>query len=148
MKTQKTIKTLVKSSLIFLLLGGMSLNFAHAQEDIRSGFNPERIIEDSVFSDTKTFSGPEGIQKFLENKKSVLANTTPEFIALLREPDVKEVKDTVEDPHSNLDKKRTAAELIWDASQSSGLNPQVLLVKFNKEQSFDYWTAKFLTRTT
>jgi uncharacterized ParB-like nuclease family protein len=106
-----------------------------AQAEILPGFNPNKLIEDSVFSDTKTFGGPEGIQKFLESKNSVLANTSPEFIAKLREPATLALKQTLEDPQPNKERLRTAAELIWDASQSAGLNPQVILVTLNKEQS-------------
>ena len=44
------------------------------------------------------------------------------------------LKQTLEDPEPNLGRLRTAAELIWDASKQSGLNPQVILVTLNKEQ--------------
>ncbi len=99
------------------------------------GFNPSKLIEDKVFSDTQTFGGPEGIQKFLESKNSVLAITDPSFLIRLKEPQVTILKQALEDPRPNLDRLRTAAELIWDASVHSGLNPQIILVTLNKEQS-------------
>ncbi len=97
-------------------------------------FNPNKLIEDKTFSDTKTFGGPIGVQKFLETKQSVLANTSSEFLAKLKEPQASVLKQGLEDPEPNLNRQRTAAELIWDASVQSGLNPQVILVTLNKEQ--------------
>jgi len=106
---------------------------AFAQVD--PAFNPSKLIEDKVFSDTQTFGGAAGIQKFLEVKGSVLANTTVDFLVKLKEPQVTLLKEGLEDPQPNLGRLRTAAELIWDASKHSGLNPQVILVTLNKEQS-------------
>lgn len=102
--------------------------------DVNPAFNPDMIVPDSVFPDVKTFGGPEGIQKFLEEKGSVLADTSPEFLQKLHEPNDASLKEKLGDPRPNLARSRTAAELIWDASQSAGLNPQVILVTLNKEQ--------------
>ncbi len=106
-----------------------------AQEAPLPGFNPNRLIEDSVFSDKSAFGSAEGVQKFLESKNSILANTSSEFVSKLREPTSATLKVTLEDPRPSLDRLRTAAELIWDASQSSGINPQVIIVTLQKEQS-------------
>ncbi len=103
--------------------------------DVHPAFNPNLIIPDAAFTDTKTFGGPQGIQRFLESKGSVLANTAPDFLAKLGEPDSSSLKQALEDPEPNLGRLRTAAELIWDASQLSGLNPQIILVTLQKEQS-------------
>lgn len=102
--------------------------------DALPGFNPNKIIEDKVFADTQTFVGPEGIQKFLESKGSILANTSPDFLVKLKEPTNVLLKQGLEDPQPSLGRLRTAAELIWDASKQSGINPQVLLVTLQKEQ--------------
>lgn len=101
---------------------------------IDQGFDPNKLIDDKVFSDIQTFGGASGIQKFLESKNSVLANTSPEFLARLKEPTLPALKTTLLDPQPNLSRLRTAAELIWDAAQSSGLNPQVILATLEKEQ--------------
>jgi hypothetical protein len=98
-------------------------------------FNPSVLIDDRVFSDIQTFGGAAGIQKFLESKNSILANTSPEFTAKLKEPVATILKQALEDPGASLGRTRTAAELIWDSAQSSGLNPQVILVMLHKEQS-------------
>lgn len=108
---------------------------ASAAEQVLKGFDPNKIIEDSVFSNSKVFGGSDGIQKFLESKNSPLANTSADFLSKLKEPSSSEAKSGLDDPHPNLERLRTAAELIWDASQASGLNPQVILVTLNKEQS-------------
>lgn len=107
---------------------------AAAQLTVDPEFDPSILISDKAFSDPDTFDSAAGIQKFLEDKKSVLANTSPSFIAMLKEPDTL-TKVGLEDPRPNLNKNRTAAELIYDVSTKHGLNPQVILVKLEKEQS-------------
>lgn len=100
----------------------------------RSGFNPDILMPDSRFNDAQALGGPEGVQKFLESKGSLLADTSPTFLAKLGEPGDAAVKLALGDPEWNLGRPRTAAELIWDAAQASGLSPQVILVTLNKEQ--------------
>src|SRR3990167_8692889 len=98
-------------------------------------FDPNMLISDARFSDTATLGGAEGIQKFLEARGSVLANTSPEFVAKLREPGDVNLKSRLPDPRPNLGRARTAAELIYDAATSAGLNSQVVLVTLQKEQT-------------
>ncbi len=107
---------------------------AFAQDAIDPNFNPNLLISDEAFADSQTFGSAAAIQKFLELQGSVLANTTPQFVAKLKEPDVN-TKVGLEDPEPSLDHLRTAAQLIYDASSKTGLNPQVLLVTLQKEQS-------------
>jgi hypothetical protein len=90
-------------------------------------FNPGMLIPDAAFTDTGTFGTAEGIQKFLEQKGSVLANTSPSFLVKLKEPDTL-TKVGLEDPQPNLTRLRTSAELIYDAGTHLGINAQVLLV--------------------
>lgn len=116
-----------------LLVSTFLPNVGSAQS-IDPSFDPNKLIDDAVFTDIKTFGGYVGIQKFLESKNSVLANQSPEFLAKLKEPTIAMLKTAVEDPQPNLPRLRTAAELIWDAAQHSGLNPQVILVTLQKEQ--------------
>lgn len=98
-------------------------------------FNPNKLIDDRVFSDTQTFGGALGVQQFLISKNSVLANTSVGFLLQLKEPQDTAVKTTLSDPQPSLGRLRTAAELIWDASLKTGINPQVILVTLQKEQS-------------
>lgn len=130
---KKQISILISLVLIFSAV--FNIGIARAQEDILPSFDPNKLIDDKVFSDTQTFGSADGIQTFLQSKGSPLANTSPDFVAMLKEPVATMLKQTVEDPEPSLDHSRTAAQLIWDAAQSSGLNPQVILVTLNKEQS-------------
>jgi len=100
-----------------------------------SVFDPGNLISDERFADIATLGGAEGIQRFLESKGSVLANTTPDFLMKLREPGDASLKSRLPDPRPALGRLRTAAELIFDASTSAGLNPQVVLTTLQKEQT-------------
>ncbi len=98
-------------------------------------FNPGLLISDAAFDNTQTFTGAAGIQQFLSVKGSVLANTDPTFLQMLREPQITLMKQALNDPEPNLDHLRSAAQLIWDSSQMTGINPQVIIVTLQKEQS-------------
>src|SRR6185503_19112155 len=124
----------------------MVLALAAPQPSVAQGgtidpaFDPGMLITDDAFADVGTFGSPAGIQKFLEQRNSLLANTSPDFLIKLKEADTT-TKLGVEDPEPNLDRLRTAAELIYDAAKKTGLNAQVLLVILEKEQSLI--TGKF-----
>ncbi len=131
---KKQISYLIIPLLIFSFLFNTSAVFA--AEAVQSGFNPNKLIDDKVFSNSKAFSSASEVQKFLEGKGSVLANTSNAFVTKLREPvGNKSLKETLHDPKDSNTTPRTAAELIYDASISTGINPQVILVTLNKEQS-------------
>ncbi len=119
---------------LFIMLAAIVPNIASAQQSFDPTFNPSMIIPDEAFGDVGTFGSAAGIQQFLEQKGSVLANTSPEFLIKLKEPDTL-TKVGLEDLQPNLGRLRTAAELIYDAGMKWGLNPQVILVTLHKEQS-------------
>ncbi len=125
-------KKIVKVIITFLIV---AFPFTTFSASVDPNFNPNKLIKDAVFSDLETFGGPAGIQKFLEVKQSILARTDTNFLTMLKEPTVTILKEGLGDPRPNLGRLRTAAELIWDASRQSGLNPQVIIVKLQKEQS-------------
>jgi hypothetical protein len=112
----------------------ISIPLFSAAQAVDPAFNANNLISDAAFSDTQTFGGAAGIQKFLQIKGSVLANTDPSFLVELKEPNAILLKRALDDPEPNLPNLRTAAQLIWDASQSTGLNPQVILVTMEKEE--------------
>lgn len=120
-------------TLIFIA-GAMQPVFVAAQGAVDPAFNPSLLIPDEAFGDVGTFGSAAGIQKFLEQRGSLLANTSQDFLTKLKEPDTL-TKAALEDPNPNLGRLRTAAELIYDAAVSKGLNPQVILVMLQKEQS-------------
>jgi len=109
--------------------------FSSVASAVLADFNPSKLIEDRQFTDTQTFGGAAGVQQFLALKGSVLANTDPGFLLKLKEPQDPSLKKALDDPEPSLGRLRTAAELIWDASTSKGLNPQVMIVTLQKEQS-------------
>jgi hypothetical protein len=123
-KAKNIISTFFAGLILFCSL----FNFALAD------FNPNKLIEDNQFTDTQTFGGAAGIQQFFQTKGSVLANTNADFLLKLNEPQDSKIKTALEDPEPNLGRLRSAAELIWDASLKSGLNPQVIVVTLEKEQ--------------
>ncbi len=118
-----------------MLCSWWSLTFGGYALQALADFDPGNLISDSAFSDTQTFGGAAGIQQFLAAKGSVLANTSPSFLLMLKEPQEDLIKSALNDPEPSLPQLRTAAQLIWDASQESGLNPQVIVVTMEKEQS-------------
>ena len=127
---KKQISFLVITGLIFSFLFNTSATFA--AEPVQAGFTPNKLIDDKVFSNSKTMSAAD-IQKFLEGKNSVLANTSNSFLSKLNEPvSNKALRELLEDPNTTSTTPRTAAELIYDISRSSGINPQVILVTLNK----------------
>ena len=123
-----------KVLLAAILVGSFSFPLSAMAQAPDPAFNPSMVVPDSAFTDVGTFGTADGIQKFLEQKGSVLANTSTEFLAKLKEPDTL-TKVGLEDPQPNLTRLRTAAELIYDAGTKFGLNPQILLVILQKEQS-------------
>ncbi len=128
---RSTISKIFLAALLVSLVPHSPLN---AQNSVDPSFNPSMLIPDEAFADAGTFGSAAGIQHFLELKGSVLANTSPDFLVKLKEADTL-TKVGLEDPQPNLTRLRTAAELIYDAATSKGLNPQVLLVMLHKEQS-------------
>lgn len=76
-------------------------------------FDPEKIISDEDFFHSDDMS-LDDIQHFLERKESTLAHYT------------------VIDSYGRV---RTAADIIWSAAHTNSINPKVLLVTLQKEQS-------------
>ncbi|MDP2629788.1 MAG: hypothetical protein Q8P56_00050 [Candidatus Uhrbacteria bacterium] len=76
-------------------------------------FDPERIISDEDFFRPTDISRDE-VQSFLEQKRSTLARYTT---------------------FDSSGRKRSAADIIWSSAVNNGLNPKVLLVLLQKEQS-------------
>jgi len=79
----------------------------------QADFNPHYIISDSEMFDSQSWK-IEDIQKFLQARGSYLANYK------------------TEDLNGNI---RTAAGIIYDSSQTYGVNPKFILVTLQKEQS-------------
>ncbi len=126
---------LFRWTLMFLLTFSFWPNFSLAQEAVDPNFDPGLLISDAAFEDAATFGSAAGVQQFLQGRGSLLANTSQDFLIKLREPTDIDWKTRLEDPRPSLSRLRTAAELIYDASTAAGINPQVILVTLQKEQS-------------
>lgn len=94
-----------------LLAAGTAITFTGATPS--GTFMPELIISESKFRNS-TPATVESIQAFLESQPGTL--------------DTYRGKD-----HTGAQK--SAAEMIWEASNAFDINPAVLLIKFQKEQS-------------
>ncbi len=98
------------------------------------GFDPNQLISDSAFKNKSSMSAGD-IQKFLEGKNSILANTSSSFTEKLKEPIGNSSLAGILEDNNLGSSRRSAAQLIYDVSQQSGINPQVILVTLQKEQS-------------
>ncbi len=96
---KKQISFLVITGLLFSSL--INTHIVQAAEAVQSGFNPDNLIDDKVFSNSKAMTAGD-IQKFLDDKKSILANTSNSFVMQLKEPaNNSSLKETLEDPNAS-----------------------------------------------
>src|SRR5688572_26627095 len=102
MTTYNQYPAMKKVLSLMLILNAVAMPLSASALVARPTFNPSLLVPDTTFSDTKTFGGPEGIQKFLESKHSILANTSPNFLSLLGEPNDPALKTALDDPQPNL----------------------------------------------
>lgn len=142
----------MKKLLSFILISLLALTFIPAQDVQAATFNKNRLIDDSLFTDTDSMSVAQ-IQAFLESKGSLLANWR-DNVNMRRPSD-----NCIVHHATNM----TAAEVIYQASQNWGaqvynsngcaiqgaywddagysnyklqtVSPKVLLVMLQKEQS-------------
>ena len=142
---------------LFCSLISPQLVFSAPNDVDASNFNPGRIIDDAIFTDTSTMTAEE-IQRFLENsvsqgecdryKENIYSGTTEGPYTCLFE--FQQNVETGENNYglfdddgapSEIEDGLTAAEIIWQAAQDHEINPQVLLVLLQKEQSLitDNW---------
>lgn len=118
-----------------------------------SDFKPGRIIDDFVFTNKNSMS-PAQIQDFLNAKMPVCeiwhsaynASNPPPYTCL------KDYQENTTTSENNFGRfvgntpyqvpgGKSAAQIIWDASQAYNINPQVLIVTLQKEQALitDTW---------
>ena len=121
-------------------------------------FNPSRIIDDYIFTDTSTMS-VEDIQRFLENnvdegvcdryRENIYDGSTNVgpytcLFEFQQNIETGEHNYGLFDDYGapiNIEDGYTAAEMILEVADEHGINPQVLLVLLQKEQSLitDNW---------
>ena len=103
-------------------------------------FNPGRIIDDSVFTNTSSMSVND-IQNFL-NSKVAVCDTNHQGGNPSYPPPYTCLKNFSEGG-------RSAAQIIWDTAQTYNVNPQVILVTLQKENGLvtDTWPYSWQYRT-
>lgn len=165
---------------IFIVIGAVLLISPQKTSAlVGSDFNPGRIIDDAVFYNSNSITTQQ-IQDFLNAKVPscdtngllLSSNTKPdgshynraEWGALNGNPtpftclkDYSETVPAVVNGGSDLCTKsitagtKTAAQIIYDSAQACGINPQVLIVLLQKEQSLvtdDWpWTVQYQKAT-
>lgn len=97
-----------------------------------SAFNPGHIISDAVFFNSGTMTEAQ-IQSFLESK---VRNCDPKYVCLKDKYDTSRTvaADAMCGAYSGGVRER-ASRIIYKVAQACGINPQVLLVMLEKEQS-------------
>jgi hypothetical protein len=149
---------------LLLILVAIGLNSTKTGALSGNDFNPENIISDSVFYNSNSMSTAQ-IQQFLNSKLPTCdtdgtqmyssTQTRAQWAAANGRPlppytclkDYSQSVPTVTNGGSDLCKNsidggtKSAAQIIWDSAQACGINPQVLIVMLQKEQSLvtDTW---------
>lgn len=117
------------------------------------GFNAGKIIDDSVFTDTSTMSAQQ-IQSFLNSKVShcdTWGTQPSEFGGGTRRQWAESRGNSA--PFTCLkdysENGRSASQIIYDIGQEFSINPQVLIVLLQKEQSLvtDTWPIAIQYKT-
>ena len=136
---KKTTKlTLYAISALFLISVFISLVPGNAKAVSASDWKPGRIIDDAVFFN-KDAMNPQQIQEFLNSKVPVCDtwhNWSGWVNGVWNAPPYTCLKDFSENGKS-------AAQIIWEAGQNHGINPQVLIATLQKETALvtDPWAA-------
>ena len=163
----------ILTTLLIGLFGSLSLflfnqeAFAYPAELDSNDFNPGRIIDDYILTDTSTMT-IEDIRDFLEDnvengecdryhENSYSTVVSGPFTCLFEFQENSENSEnnyglfTDDGAPVDIEDGLTAAEIIWQAAQDHEINPQVLLVLLQKEQSLitdDWpWLLQFIRAT-
>jgi len=121
----------------------------HDAEAYTTGFNPGRIIDDYIFTDTSTMSTAQ-IQDFLNSKVSSCDTNGSRPASDYGRPDLTHAQYAATrgwsaPPYTCLkdfsEGGRSGAQIIYDTAQQFRINPQVLVVLLQKEQGLvtDTW---------
>lgn len=122
-----------------------------------AGFNPGRIIDDYVFTNTGTMN-PAQIQAFLNSKVPSCDTNGSQPASDFGRPDLTHAQYAAQHgwagpPYTCLkdysENGQSAAQIIYNVSQQYRINPQVLVVLLQKEQGLvtDSWPTSTQYRT-
>ena len=148
-----------------------AVNVAPASAQLNgSQFRAGRIIDDAVFTNKSSMSVAQ-VQQFLESKVAggscdvnglksssrwnaaanrnytraewgaISGNTAPYVCLTIYRENPTTRETNLRNPSATIAGSQTAAEIIWNAAQQYNINPQVLLITLQKEQSLitDDW---------
>lgn len=110
-------------SLVFMLTIGLTF-FMNAANAFSPNYNSNNLIDNPTFLDNAAMSASD-IQTFLSNVGSGLAGYS----------DVEACDSTIAPYYSHCGQTLSAAQIIYDASQAYGVNPEAILATLEKEQS-------------
>jgi len=140
-------------SLLFLITLSLLVLGQAQQAHALAGWNAGRIIDDSIFTNTNTMN-PSQIQAFLNSKVPVCDTygTQPsEYGGGTRAQwgQAKYGQSTFTCLKDYSENGRSSAQIIYDTAQKYQINPQVLIVLLQKEQSLvtDTWPLNVQYRT-
>lgn len=149
-----SLKKLFFISIILSGMGVIAITPLSAKALTGSDFNAGRIIDDSIFTNSHAMSMMD-IQAWLEAKVPVCdtwgtkpygSGTRADYGRSIGVPPPYVcVKDYFQNPTTGEDNfsgtrpygSKGSAQIIWEAAQNHGINPQVLLVTIQKEAPFN-----------
>jgi hypothetical protein len=156
------LRKLLTLSLVLVLSASILATIASPQAKAvtASDWRAGRIIDDAVFFNKDAMS-PTQIQLFLNAKVPICDRNHQAFFTLngrYHQPPYTCLKEYNENPttkENNIGRfnpdgspyivpgGKSAAQIIWDAAQAHGINPQVLVVMLQKETAMvtDTWAA-------
>ncbi|CAN5280198.1 hypothetical protein BH09ACT5_BH09ACT5_14310 [soil metagenome] len=124
------------------LLPALAIAPAPADAAVGSDFNPGNIISDAVFYDSGAMSAAQ-IQAFIDAREVCAAGYT--CLEDYRQDTWTRPADAQCGQYNGVPAQR-ASDIIWNVAQACGVNPQVLLVLLEKEQSLVSSSAPSSTR--
>lgn len=163
MKTVGFLRNRIQKRIFGFLAGILLIAIAFAltqpakQADALSGFNPANIIDDGVFTSKNSLSTPQ-IQAFLNGKVSSCDTNGTLPAAEFGRSDLTHAQYAASrgwsaPPYTCLkdyvETGKSSAQIIYDAAQEFSINPQILIVLLQKEQSLvtDTWPLSSQYRT-
>ena len=159
MKTTTTITYLSQKIATYVVLSLLGLTFVlllqvfistpKASAASLANWNAGRIIDDTIFTNNLSMS-PTQIQQFLNSKVSSCDTNGTQPASEFGRPDLTHAQYAASrgwsaPPYTCLkdyvDGGKSSAQIIYDAAQEFSINPQVLIVLLQKEQSLvtDTW---------
>jgi len=143
----------MKFTLPFLVLFAVVAGLLNAQPASATSFNPGRIIDDGVFTEA-TSMGVGDIQQFLNSKVPVCdtnGTQTSEYGGGTRAQwgQANYGQSTFTCLKDYSENGKSSAQIIYDTAQQYGINPKVMLVLLQKEQSLvtDTWPLNIQYRS-